>query len=53
MSSALATPSRKLSWSKKMDAKVKNALKTEETGTEISTKSKSNASEKVEIVHKD
>ena len=52
MSSMMCTPSKKFSWIKKMNAKIKKSLAKEGSATDEPRKAKSAPSEGVEIVRK-
>jgi hypothetical protein len=52
MSSMMGTPSKKFSWIKKMDAKIKKSLSKEDSTPDEPRRTKSSPSEGVEIVRK-
>jgi hypothetical protein len=52
MSSMMGTPSKKFSWIKKMDAKIKKSLSKEDSTSDEPRRVKSAPSEGVEIVRK-
>lgn len=52
MSSMMGAPSKKFSWIKKMDAKIKKSLSKEDSTTDEPRKTKAPSSEGVQIIRK-